>query len=244
MQTVNVIIKDGSGNVVFERNNVEAPESWSQQAIDIAASKFFTKDETSIYHMVERVVRAICIKQPWVYEVIPTFEEDLRDILLGQRASFNSPVWFNLGVDERSALSACFILGIDDNLDSIFENIPISGNIFKAGGGCGINWSRLRGKNELLSKGGRASGVLSFFGGYDTFAGIIKSGGKTRRAANMAILADRHPDIMEFVKFKAKEERKLRDLIDTGNWGSPYDMESEAAQTVKGTYILKYRRDH
>lgn len=234
MQYVNVMIKKDNGEVVFERNNVEAPDSWSHHAIEIAASKFFTKNETSIYQMVDRVVRAICIKQSWVYEVIPTFEEDLREILLGQRASFNSPVWFNLGVNERSALSACFILGLEDTMESILDTNRIAGEIFRYGGGRGINWSKLRGKNELLSNGGKASGIISFLSGFDAFAGIIKSGGKTRRAASMDITNDNHPDIMEFVRFKPKEERKLKDLIDTGNWGSPYDMESEAANTVKG----------
>jgi ribonucleoside-diphosphate reductase alpha chain len=216
------------GKVVFEQKDVEVPRSWSQLAINIVAQKYFrgqqgTADrETSVRQMVDRVVGAL---GRWgreggyfaTEEDAVTWEEELRWLLVTQHASFNSPVWFNLGVPTRAQQgSACFINSVQDSMESILDLAKTEGMLFKFGSGTGTNLSVLRSKREQLSGGGTASGPVSFMRGYDSFAGSIKSGGTTRRAAKMVILNADHPDIVDFITCKADEERKAWALIDAG----------------------------
>ena len=216
------------GKVIFEQRDVEVPRSWSQLAINIVAQKYFrgqqgTADrETSVRQMVDRVVGAL---GGWgreggyfaTEEDAVTWEEELRWLLVTQHASFNSPVWFNLGVPTRAQQgSACFINSVQDSMESILDLAKTEGMLFKFGSGTGTNLSVLRSKREQLSGGGTASGPVSFMRGYDSFAGSIKSGGTTRRAAKMVILNADHPDILEFVNCKAEEEKKAWALIEAG----------------------------
>ena len=220
----------GKDKPVFEQKAVEFPKFWSQTATNIVAQKYFRgrmaspEREESVRQMIGRVVDTI---GRWGRdggyfadeEEAETFEDELKAILVNQLASFNSPVWFNVGFEEKPQCSACFILSIDDSMDSILDWIRREGVIFRGGSGSGINLSRLRSSQEQLSKGGYASGPVSFMRGADASAGTIKSGGKTRRAAKMVILDVDHPDIEEFIWCKAKEERKARVLEQAG-----YDM--------------------
>lgn len=183
------------------------PAAWSQTACDIAADKYLAKDEISIFHMVQRVVDWIADRGMIEGYFKNThdkkgFRNELEHILLHQEAAFNSPVWFNVGVEDKPQCSACFINGIEDTMDSILNLAKIEGSLFKHGSGTGTNFSPLRGSAEKLSGGGTASGPISFMKGFDAFAGVIKSGGKTRRAAKMVILDDDHPDLMEFIQCK------------------------------------------
>jgi ribonucleoside-diphosphate reductase alpha chain len=217
-----------SGKVIFEQKDVEVPRSWSQLAINIVAQKYFrgqqgTPDrETSVRQMVDRVVTTL---SRWGREGgyfaseddAVNWEEELRWLLVTQHASFNSPVWFNLGVPGRAQQgSACFINAVQDSMESILDLAKTEGMLFKFGSGTGTNLSVLRSKREQLSGGGTASGPVSFMRGYDSFAGSIKSGGTTRRAAKMVILNADHPDIVDFITCKAEEERKAWALIDAG----------------------------
>jgi ribonucleoside-diphosphate reductase alpha chain len=214
----------------FEQRGVEFPKFWSQTATNIVAQKYFRgrlsspERESSVKHMVGRIVdTAVAWGRQGGYfaddEEATTFEAELKTILVNQYASFNSPVWFNVGFEEKPQCSACFILSIDDTMDSILDWIRREGVIFRGGSGSGVNLSDLRSSKEQLSKGGYASGPVSFMRGADASAGTIKSGGKTRRAAKMVVLDVDHPDIEEFIWCKAKEERKARVLEAAG-----YDM--------------------
>jgi ribonucleoside-diphosphate reductase alpha chain len=214
----------------FEQRGVEFPKFWSQTATNIVAQKYFRgrlsspERESSVKQMVGRVVDTAVAwgKQGGYFadeEEAATFEAELKTILVNQYASFNSPVWFNVGFEEKPQCSACFILSIDDTMDSILDWIRREGVIFRGGSGSGVNLSDLRSSKEQLSKGGYASGPVSFMRGADSSAGTIKSGGKTRRAAKMVVLDVEHPDIEEFIWCKAKEERKARVLEAAG-----YDM--------------------
>src|SRR3954466_13469419 len=220
----------GKDGPVFEQKGVEFPKFWSQTATNIVAQKYFRgrmaspERETSVRQMIGRVVDTIV---RWGRdggyfadeEESDTFEAELKAILVNQLAAFNSPVWFNVGFEEKPQCSACFILSIEDSMDSILDWIRREGIIFRGGSGSGINLSRLRSSHEQLSKGGHASGPVSFMRGADASAGTIKSGGKTRRAAKMVILDIDHPDVEEFIWCKAKEEDKVRVLESAG-----YDM--------------------
>ena len=220
----------GKEKAVFEQKDVEFPRFWSQTSTNIVAQKYFRgqmgapEREWSVKQMIGRVVTTI---GEWGRkggyfsddEEAETFEAELKAILVNQLAAFNSPVWFNVGFEERPQCSACFILSAEDNIESILDWIKREGIIFRGGSGAGINLSRLRASNEQLTKGGHASGPVSFMRGADASAGTIKSGGKTRRAAKMVILDVDHPDIEEFVWCKATEERKARVLEAAG-----YDM--------------------
>jgi ribonucleoside-diphosphate reductase alpha chain len=221
------IIGEG-GKVIFEQKDVEVPRFWSQLAINIVAQKYFrgqqgTPDrETSVRQMIDRVVATL---GSWGREGgyfaseddAVNWEEELRWLLVTQHASFNSPVWFNLGVPGRAQQgSACFINAVEDSMESILDLAKTEGMLFKFGSGTGTNLSVLRSKREQLSGGGTASGPVSFMRGYDSFAGSIKSGGTTRRAAKMVILNADHPDILDFITCKADEERKAWALIDAG----------------------------
>ncbi|HSC74557.1 MAG TPA: vitamin B12-dependent ribonucleotide reductase [Gaiellaceae bacterium] len=220
----------GKDKPVFEQKDVEFPKFWSQTATNIVAQKYFRgrmsspERERSVRQMIGRVVDTV---STWgrkdgyfaTDEEADTFEAELKAILVNQLASFNSPVWFNVGFEERPQCSACFILSIDDSMDSILDWIRREGVIFRGGSGSGVNLSKLRSSKEQLSKGGYASGPVSFMRGADASAGTIKSGGKTRRAAKMVVLDVDHPDIEEFIWCKAHEERKARVLE-----GAGYDM--------------------
>lgn len=223
------ISNPASGETVFEQKDLEFPDFWSQNAINIVAQKYFhgtpgtATRESGLKDLVDRVANTIT---RYGYEnnyfsdesEADTFNAELKYILASQRAAFNSPVWFNIGTpDRKQQASACFILKVEDNLPSILNWYREEGMIFKGGSGAGVNVSSLRGSMEGLStSGGRASGPVSFMRGADASAGTIASGGKTRRAAKMVILNIDHPDIEEFIWCKAREERKARVLAEAG----------------------------
>ena len=220
----------GKNGPAFEQREVEFPKFWSQTATNIVAQKYFRgrmaspERERSVKQMIGRVADSIAAwgKQGGYFatdDEYETFHAELKAILVNQIASFNSPVWFNVGFEETPQCSACFILSIEDSMESILDWIRREGIIFRGGSGSGLNLSRLRSSKEQLSKGGYASGPVSFMRGADASAGTIKSGGKTRRAAKMVVLDIAHPDIEEFIWCKAKEERKARVLEQAG-----YDM--------------------
>jgi ribonucleoside-diphosphate reductase alpha chain len=223
------ISNPATGEVVFEQKDVEFPESWSVNAINIVSQKYFagtpgTSDrEGSLKTLINRIVDTIARtgQQEGYFttaDEVETFREELKYILATQRAAFNSPVWFNIGVPTRSQqASACFILGVEDSMRSILNWYVEEGLIFKGGSGAGVNLSNLRSSAEgLSSSGGKASGPVSFMRGADASAGTIKSGGKTRRAAKMVILNVDHPDVEEFIWCKAREEQKARVLQEAG----------------------------
>jgi ribonucleoside-diphosphate reductase alpha chain len=211
----------------FEQRGVEFPKSWSQNATNIVAQKYFRgklgspERESSVKQMVGRVAGTI---SDWGRELgyfaseddADAFEMELTAILLNQKAAFNSPVWFNVGFEEQPQCSACFILSVEDTIESILDWNTKEGMIFRGGSGSGINLSNIRGSVEHLSKGGLASGPVSFMRGADAWAGTIKSGGKTRRAAKMVVLDVDHPDIEHFIWCKADEEKKAEALRDAG----------------------------
>jgi len=218
----------GSGDrVAFEQREVEFPASWSQNATNIVAQKYFRgqlgspERERSVKQMIGRVAGTITRwgKEGGYFATeadAEAFEAELTYILLHQIAAFNSPVWFNVGFEEQPQCSACFILSVEDTMESILEWNTKEGMIFRGGSGSGVNLSKIRGSMEPLSKGGTASGPVSFMRGADAWAGTIKSGGKTRRAAKMVVLDIDHPDIQEFIWCKAKEEEKARVLREAG----------------------------
>ncbi|MGH7762181.1 MAG: vitamin B12-dependent ribonucleotide reductase [Candidatus Dormibacteraceae bacterium] len=216
------------GQVIFEQKDVEVPRSWSQLAINVVAQKYFRggvgtpERETSVRQLIDRVVETLA---GWgreggyfaSEEDAESWSQELRYLLVTQHASFNSPVWFNIGVPGRAQQgSACFINSVQDSMESILELVKTEGMLFKFGSGTGTNLSVLRSSKEQLSGGGTASGPVSFMKGYDSFAGSIKSGGTTRRAAKMVILNADHPDILEFIRCKAEEEKKAWALIEAG----------------------------
>jgi ribonucleoside-diphosphate reductase alpha chain len=225
------VIGNERGEVVFEQRDVEIPKSWSQQATNIVVSKYFRGQigtagrERSVRQLIGRVVDTIT---EWARtnkyfagaEDLQAFSDDLKHILVYQKAAFNSPVWFNCGFEKAPQCSACFINSVADTMDSILTLARTEGMLFKFGSGTGTNLSPIRSSKELLAGGGTASGPVSFMKGYDAFAGVIKSGGKTRRAAKMVILNADHPDIVEFINCKVEEEKKAWALIDAGYDGS------------------------
>jgi len=224
-------IKGPDGTMIFEQKDVECPSTWSQTAVNIVVQKYFRglQDtpgrEQSIRDLINRVVTTITewgTKQEYFKSAADAeiFCDELTHLLINQKAAFNSPVWFNVGVDEQPQCSACFINSVDDTMDGILHLAHTEGMLFKWGSGTGTNFSSLRSSKEHLNGGGTASGPVSFMRGFDAFAGVIKSGGKTRRAAKMVILDATHPDIMEFIECKALEEKKAWSLIDAGYDGS------------------------
>jgi len=221
------LITNERGEVVFEQKDVEVPRFWSQLATNIVVQKYFrgtlgTPDrETSVRQLIGRVVRTITeFGRKGGYFATAAdaeaFEAELAHLLLYQRMSFNSPVWFNVGIEARPQASACFINSVRDTMPSILELAKTEGMLFKYGSGTGSNLSSIRSSREQLAGGGTASGPVSFMRGYDAFAGVIKSGGKTRRAAKMVILNADHPDIREFIACKSSEEKKAWALIEAG----------------------------
>ncbi len=225
------VIGNEKGNVVFEQRGVEIPKCWSQQATNIVVSKYFRghvgspERERSVKQLIGRVVDTItdwARKQKYFASdaTLQAFSDDLKHLLVNQKAAFNSPVWFNCGFEKAPQCSACFINSVDDTMDSILGLAKTEGMLFKFGSGTGSNLSAIRSSKELLAGGGTASGPVSFMKGFDAFAGVIKSGGKTRRAAKMVILNAEHPDIVEFINCKVEEEKKAWALIDAGYDGS------------------------
>lgn len=232
----------GKDKPVFEQKGVEFPKFWSQTATNIVAQKYFRgrmtspERESSVKQMIGRIVDTT---SAWGRAggyfadeaEAQTFEDELKAILVNQMAAFNSPVWFNVGFEEKPQCSACFILSIEDSMEDILDWIRREGVIFRGGSGSGVNLSRLRSSKEQLSKGGYASGPVSFMRGADASAGTIKSGGKTRRAAKMVVLDIDHPDVEEFIWCKAKEERKARVLEQAG-----YDMSLDSSDWASIQY--------
>jgi ribonucleoside-diphosphate reductase alpha chain len=231
------------GSVAFEQSGVEVPADWSLNATNILAQKYFRgtigtpEREWSLKQVADRVVDTITqwgVQGGYFVDdtEAETFNAELKHLIVTQRAAFNSPVWFNIGVaGVPQQASACFILAVDDTMDSILNWYVEEGTIFKGGSGAGINLSSIRSSYELLKGGGTASGPVSFMRGADASAGTIKSGGKTRRAAKMVILDAGHPDIEEFIWCKAKEERKARVLRDAG-----FDMDLDGADSYSTQY--------
>src|ERR1700751_6161206 len=220
-------IGNEKGVTIFKQENVEVPKNWSQTATNIVASKYFhgkpgtPEREGSVRQLIGRVVDTVV---RWGEEggyfaneaSRDAFRDELTHLLVEQKMAFNSPVWFNVGVQPKPQCSACFINSVQDSMESIMGLTRTEGMLFKWGSGTGTNFSTLRGSKETLSGGGIASGPVSFMKGFDAFAGVIKSGGKTRRAAKMVILNIDHPDIVEFIECKMKEERKAHVLIEQG----------------------------
>ncbi len=249
-ETRTASIGNDKGSVIFEQRDVEVPADWSQTATNIVASKYFygklgsAERETSVAQLVERVVDTIAGwgRKDGYFATegdAENFRSELAHLMLTQKACFNSPVWFNVGVKEtrgygwiydrvadhvtklesgvlRPQCSACFIVSVKDSLESILDLAKTEGMLFKWGSGTGTNLSAIREEDAVLSGGGRASGPLSFMKGFDAFAGVIKSGGKTRRAAKMVILNVDHPDVEKFIWCKAKEEKKAYTLVEAG----------------------------
>ncbi|MDQ7782460.1 MAG: vitamin B12-dependent ribonucleotide reductase [Desulfomonilaceae bacterium] len=233
-------IRNDEGKVVFEQSDVEVPSFWSDTAVNVVVSRYFRGEpgtpqrETSIRDLVLRVAETVTGwggEQGYFAseEDERVFRDELVHLLIHQKASFNSPVWFNVGIEPAPQCSACFILSVEDTMESILQWYSQEGIIFKGGSGSGVNLSKLRASNEPLRGGGTASGPISFMKAADASAGVIKSGGKTRRAAKMAILNIDHPDILEFIQSKAVEERKAVALIRAGYDGS---LEGDAYATV------------
>jgi ribonucleoside-diphosphate reductase alpha chain len=220
------IVGEG-GKVVFEQRDVEIPRLWSQTATNVVVQKYFRGQldtpgrETSVRQLISRVADTITdwgMKDGYFADPVSaeTFRAELCHLLVAQKMAFNSPVWFNVGIEAEPQCSACFINSVDDTMESILGLAKTEGMLFKYGSGTGTNLSPLRSSREYLVGGGTASGPVSFMKGFDAFAGVIKSGGKTRRAAKMVILNVDHPDIQDFIQCKAKEERKAWALIDAG----------------------------
>jgi ribonucleoside-diphosphate reductase alpha chain len=225
------LITNERGEKIFEQRGVEVPKSWSQTATNVVVSKYFRgqlgspERERSVRQLLGRVADTITV---WgrdggyfaAEEDAQAFHAELTHILLYQLACFNSPVWFNVGIEPKPQCSACFINSVEDTMESILTLAKTEGMLFKYGSGTGSNLSKLRSAKEPLAGGGTASGPVSFMKGFDAFAGVIKSGGKTRRAAKMVMLDIDHPDVVDFIKCKEVEERKAWALIDAGYAGS------------------------
>jgi ribonucleoside-diphosphate reductase alpha chain len=237
------VIKDWrTGEPSFEQRDVEFPTSWSLNATTIVAQKYFRgtmgtpERERSVKHMIDRVADTIAawgVKDGYFADAdsAETFNDELKHLLVHQKAAFNSPVWFNVGVEETPQCSACFILSVEDKMSSILNWYVEEGTIFKGGSGSGVNLSKIRSSKENLKGGGEASGPVSFMRGADASAGTIKSGGKTRRAAKMVILDVDHPDIEEFIWCKQREEVKARALREAG-----FDMELDGLDSASVQY--------
>jgi ribonucleoside-diphosphate reductase alpha chain len=221
------VISGEDGRIVFEQKDVEVPRAWSQTATNVVVSKYFRgqigtpRRETSVRQLISRVADTIASWGERQYyfanaEAREVFHAELTHLLLTQKASFNSPVYFNVGIEAKPQCSACFILKVEDSMESILGWYRNEGMIFKGGSGAGVNLSALRSCREKLSSGGTASGPLSFMKAADASAGVIKSGGKTRRAAKMVVLNADHPDIKDFITCKVEEERKAWALIEAG----------------------------
>ena len=220
-------IANESGKSVFEQKDVEVPDFWSQLATNVVVSKYFRghlgtpERETSVRQLIDRVVNTITAWAETQHyfatdEDLQTFKAELTHLIVHQKMAFNSPVWFNVGIEEKPQCSACFINSVQDTMSSIMDLAKTEAMLFKFGSGAGCNLSTIRSSREKMAGGGTASGPVSFMKGYDAFAGVVKSGGKTRRAAKMVILDAGHPDVLEFIDSKAHEEQKAWALIEAG----------------------------
>ncbi|MGA8302924.1 MAG: vitamin B12-dependent ribonucleotide reductase [Thermoplasmata archaeon] len=230
-RTHDAVIKNAEGAVIFEQKGIRAPVSWSETSVNIAASKYFRIIQGRRENSVDGMIRRVC---HWIAQQgaelgyldtsdeATTFEESLAYLMVHQMAAFNSPVWFNVGVRDPPQCSACFIQSVADDMDSILALATSEGRLFKGGSGTGSNLSSLRGSREKLAGGGIASGPVSFMRAFDALAGVIKSGGTTRRAAKMVILNMDHPDIQDFIDCKVREEDKAIALIREG-YSSNFD---------------------
>ena len=220
-------ISSETGKTVFEQKDVEVPNFWSQLATNVVVSKYFRghvgtpERENSVRQLIDRVVNTIAA---WAEtnryfasdEDLAAFQAELTHLLVHQKMAFNSPVWFNVGIEQKPQCSACFINSVQDNMGSIMDLAKTEAMLFKYGSGAGVNLSTIRSSKAKMTGGGIASGPVSFMRGYDAFAGVIKSGGKTRRAAKMVILDVDHPDVVDFIDSKALEEKKAWALIEQG----------------------------
>lgn len=227
--------------VIFEQNNIETPKSWSQTAVNVVAQKYFRGKvgeparETSMKQLIDRVAKSIAAwgrKDGYFQDArsAQVFEEELTYILINQYAAFNSPVWFNVGTEPHPQCSACFINSVEDDMRSIMHLAVTESMLFKGGSGAGINLSKLRSSQEFIGgSNNKSSGPISFMRGFDAFAGVVKSGGKTRRAAKMVILNIDHPDVLPFIECKVKEEKKAWTLVDAGYDAS---MDGEAYSSI------------
>ncbi len=220
-------IANESGKTVFEQKDVEVPSFWSQLATNVVVSKYFRghigtpEREHSVRQLIDRVVNTIAAWAETQHyfatdEDLAAFQAELTHLIVHQKMSFNSPVWFNVGIEQKPQCSACFINSVEDSMSSIMDLAKTEAMLFKFGSGAGSNLSPIRSSKERMSGGGTASGPVSFMKGFDAFAGVVKSGGKTRRAANMVILNVDHPDIIDFIESKANEEKKAWALIEAG----------------------------
>jgi ribonucleoside-diphosphate reductase alpha chain len=226
-ETRTASIGNESGKTVFEQKDVEVPKFWSQLATNVVVSKYFRghigtpERETSVRQLIDRVVNTITA---WAEtqryfasdEDLKAFQAELTHLLVHQKMAFNSPVWFNVGIEQKPQCSACFINSVQDTMSSIMDLAKTEAMLFKFGSGAGSNLSTIRSSREKMTGGGTASGPVSFMKGYDAFAGVVKSGGKTRRAAKMVILDAGHPDIVDFIDSKLNEEKKAWAHIDAG----------------------------
>jgi ribonucleoside-diphosphate reductase alpha chain len=235
-----ITIQNEHGEAVFQQAETIFPRDWTQMASTVVASKYFrvlesTKErEGDLRHLVDRVVDTVTrwgLEDGYLANMDEgkVFSDELKWLVVNQHLSFNSPVWFNVGIEEKPQCSACFINSVEDEMGSILDLAKTEGMLFKYGSGSGVNLSPLRSKRETLTGGGNASGPVSFMRGLDAFAGVIKSGGTNRRAAKMVVLDVGHPDIMEFIQCKATEEEKARKLVDIGYSGG---LDGEAYKSV------------
>ncbi|HEY6569351.1 MAG TPA: vitamin B12-dependent ribonucleotide reductase, partial [Candidatus Limnocylindrales bacterium] len=255
-------ISSETGKSVFEQKDVEVPAFWSQLATNVVVSKYFRghvgtpEREHSVKQLIDRVVNTIAA---WAEtqryfatdEDLAAFKAELTHLIVHQKMAFNSPVWFNVGIEEKPQCSACFINSVQDNMGSIMDLAKTEAMLFKYGSGAGVNLSPIRSSKAKMSGGGIASGPVSFMRGYDAFAGVIKSGGKTRRAAKMVILDADHPDVIEFIESKAGEERKAWALIEQGYdpsftgeaYGSVFFQNANHSVRVTDAFMQAVERD-
>jgi ribonucleoside-diphosphate reductase alpha chain len=255
-------ISSETGKTVFEQKDVEVPKAWSQLATNVVVSKYFRghvgtpERETSVRQLIDRVVNSIAA---WALTQryfatdhdLKAFQAELTHLLVHQKMAFNSPVWFNVGIEPRPQCSACFINSVQDNMGSIMDLAKTEAMLFKFGSGAGSNLSPIRSSKELMSGGGIASGPVSFMKGYDAFAGVIKSGGKTRRAAKMVILDADHPDVLDFIDSKMLEEKKAWALIEEGYdpsftgeaYGSVFFQNANHSVRVTDDFMRAVERD-
>src|SRR5690349_995837 len=226
-ETRTAAIGNESGKLVFEQKDVEVPDFWSQLATNVVVSKYFRghvgtpERETSVRQLIDRVVNTIASWAETQHyfatdDDLRAFQDELTHLIVHQKMSFNSPVWFNVGIEKKPQCSACFINSVQDTMSSIMDLAKTEAMLFKFGSGAGSNLSTIRSSKEKMTGGGTASGPVSFMKGYDAFAGVVKSGGKTRRAAKMVILDADHPDVVEFIDSKLNEEKKAWALIEQG----------------------------
>src|SRR4051794_39403920 len=255
-------ISSETGKSVFEQKDVEVPDFWSQLATNVVVSKYFRghldtpERETSVKQLIDRVVNTIAA---WAEtqryfatdEDLASFQAELTHLLVHQKMAFNSPVWFNVGIEEKPQCSACFINSVQDNMGSIMDLAKTEAMLFKYGSGAGVNLSTIRSSKARMTGGGIASGPVSFMRGYDAFAGVIKSGGKTRRAAKMVILDVTHPDVIDFIDSKALEEKKAWALIEQGYdasftgeaYGSVFFQNANHSVRVTDDFMKAVERD-